>query len=158
MRLIARTVVSHEEAIAVAAAATAAISFAVPPTVAFGPGQFVRPLFLALSVFDRLATGQLSQTDYPQANLETSAGAVILVSSPPAVINPLGPNGSNWLIQGMPDIMYHDFLNQVGGPAGPGLLVDLSAEVHNADAVNAHSVTLLVIGIFEIWEETRDEL
>ena len=158
MRLIARSVVSHEEAIALAASATSAISFAVPPTVPFGPGQFVRPLYLYFSVFDRLGSGQLSQTDYPQAQLSTSAGAVILGSSPPAVINPLGPNGSNWLIQGMPDIMYHDFLGQVGGPAGPGLSVDLFAEVHNADAVNAHSVTLLVIGIFEIWEETREEL
>ena len=156
MRMVARITVSHLETIAVAAAATTLVSFAARPLIPFSASQFVRTKYIVANVFDGLATGQLSQTDYPFLLIDTENGVEVLLAAPLAVINPLGPNGSIWITQ-VPDIYYRDFLAQAG-QAGPGLFLDIGALVKNADAANPHSVTLQVIGIFEIWDEDREEL
>ena len=148
---IRRQIVSHEEAISVAAASTADVSFAAPPVVAFLPAQRVRIVWCSINVFDRAQSGQLSQPDFPQLAIESAAGAEAWVSCTPFLpLDPLGANGSAWTWFDLPEIHYHDFLPIAGGPVGPGVLFDIFGVVKNADAVNAHNVTLFLSAAVEI--------
>ena len=151
---IRRQIVSHVEKIAVAAATTAAVSFAVAPTVSFLPAQRVRIVFVSIAVSEYPASGQLSQTDYAQLSVESAAGAIAWEANTPFVpVNPLGDNGSAWTWFELPALYYHDFLPIAGGPVGPGILFDVAAVVKNADAVNAHDVTLFLSAVVEIIDD-----
>jgi hypothetical protein len=129
------------------------------PTFSLTPGQWFRIISPRAQLWDSSQAGGGLTGSLTIANaqlvvaLDPEVSYIIAwASSPPAIVNPVGDNGIGWGEHDVALMNQTDLLQAVGHPFSL-VLLDLLANITNADAVNAHTVGATIGGVVEIFDE-----